>query len=59
MSNLIPGNKKHFTLKDREYIKQVLNKHKAFREIARFLYKNLSTISNEVRKLAALLCTCL
>ena len=50
MSSLIPGNNKHLSLKDREYIEQALNNRKSFREIARYLYKDPSTISKEVWK---------
>ena len=47
MSNLIPGNHKHLTLADRQYIEQSLNERKSFREIARYLCKDPSTISRE------------
>ena len=50
MSSLIPGNNKHLSLKDREYIEQALNNRKSFREIARYLCKDPSTISKEVWK---------
>lgn len=50
MSNLIPGNSKHLTLEDRQYIEQGLNEHKSFREIAKYLCKDPSTISKEVWK---------
>ena len=30
MSSLIPGNNKHLSLKDREYIEQALNNRKSF-----------------------------
>ena len=50
MSNLIPGNHKHLTLADRQYIEQSLNERKSFREIARYLCKDPSTISREVWK---------
>ena len=48
MSNLIPGNSKHLTLDDRLFIEKSLNEHKSFREIARYLCKDPSTISKEV-----------
>ena len=50
MSSFIPGNNKHLSLKDREYIEQALNNRKSFREIARYLCKDPSTISKEVWK---------
>ena len=49
MSNLIPGNQKHLTLEDRLYIEESLNNNKSFKDIARFLCKDPSTISKEVR----------
>ena len=48
MSNLIPGNHKHLTLKDREYIEKSLNEGKSFKETAKYLCKDPSTISKEV-----------
>lgn len=50
MSNLIPGNNKHLTLEDRTYIEESLNQKKSFREIAKYLCKDPSTISSEVFK---------
>lgn len=50
MSKLIPGNQKHLTLEDRQYIEQSLNRAVPFRDIARFLCKDPTTISKEVRK---------
>ena len=50
MSNLIPGNSKHLTLGDRQFIEKSLNEHRSFREIARYLCKDPSTISKEVWK---------
>lgn len=49
MSNLIPGNQKHLTLRDRIYIEQGLDHNLSFREIARYLCKDPTTISKEVR----------
>lgn len=49
MSNLIPGNQKHLTLEDRLYIEESLNNNKSFKDIAKFLCKDPSTISKEVR----------
>lgn len=50
MSNLMPGNHKHLTLADRQYIERSLNERKSFREIARYLCKDPFTISREVWK---------
>ncbi len=47
MSKYIPGNQKHLTLNDRIFIEQSLNEGKS-REIAKFLCKDPSTISDEV-----------
>jgi IS30 family transposase len=49
MSKLIPGNQKHLTESDRQYIEISLNEGKTFKDIARFLCKDPSTISKEVR----------
>ena len=48
MSNLIPGNGKHLTLKDRTEIEVELNKGTSFSRIAKLLCKDPSTISREV-----------
>jgi IS30 family transposase len=48
MSGLIPGNGKHLSLEDRNYIEESLNAQKSFREIARYLCKDPTTISKEV-----------
>lgn len=48
MSNLIPGNGKHFTLKDRTDIEVELNKGTSFSKIDKLLCKDPSTISREV-----------
>lgn len=50
MSNLIPGNHKHLSLQDRLYIEKALSIDTSFKDIARFLCKDLSTISKEVKK---------
>lgn len=50
MSNLIPGNQKHLSLGDRIYIEKSLNDNKSFKDIARFLCKDPSTISKDVKK---------
>jgi len=49
MSKLIPGNQKHLSLGDRLFIEASLNEEKTFKEIARYLCKDPSTISKEVR----------
>lgn len=50
MSNLIPGNQKHLTQEDRVFIETSLDKSMPFSEIAKYLCKDPSTISKEVRK---------
>lgn len=49
MSKLIPGNHKHLTLEDRIYIQKSLDQGISFKDISRFLCKDPSTISKEVR----------
>ena len=49
MSNLIPGNNKHLTLNDRCFIEDSLNDGLSFKEIARYLCKDPTTVSKEVR----------
>lgn len=49
MSRYIPGNQKHLTLEDRIYIENELNKGTSFKDIARYLCKDPSTISKEVK----------
>ena len=49
MSKYIPGNQKHLTLEDREYIKKSLDNGVSFKDIARFLCKDPTTISKEVK----------
>ena len=49
MSKYIPGNQKHLSLEDRIYIENELNKGTSFKDIARFLCKDPTTISKEVR----------
>ena len=43
-------NQKHLTLEDRNYIEQALNHDMTFKEIAKFLSKDPSTISKEIKK---------
>ncbi len=49
MSRYIPGNQKHLTLEDRKYIEKSLNEGLAFKEIARYLCKDPTTISKEIK----------
>lgn len=49
MSRLIPGNQKHLTLDDRLYIERALNEGLSFKDISKFLCKDPTTISKEVR----------
>lgn len=49
MSKSIPGNQKHLTLNDRIYIQNELDKGTTFKDIARFLCKDPTTISKEVK----------
>jgi len=49
MSKNIPGNHLHLTLADREYIEHALNEGKSFREISKYLCKDPSSISKEVK----------
>lgn len=50
MSKYIPGNHKHLTVEDRLYIENSLNANISFKDIARYLCKDPSTISKEVLK---------
>ena len=43
------GNQKHLTLENRIYIENELNKGTSFKDIARFLCKDPTTISKEIR----------
>lgn len=49
MSKYIPGNQKHLSLEDRKYIERSLNNGTSFKDIARFLCKDPTTISKEVK----------
>lgn len=49
MSKYIPGNQKHLTLENRIYIENELNKGTSFKDIAKFLCKDPTTISKEVK----------
>ncbi len=48
MSRDIPGNHKHLSVQDRLYIENSLNADISFKDIARYLCKDPSTISKEV-----------
>lgn len=50
MSKLIPGNQKHLTLDDRLYIEHNLNDAVSFKEISKYLCKDPTTISKEIRR---------
>jgi len=50
MSKLIPGNQKHLTLDNRVFIEKSLDNNMPFKEIAKYLCKDPSTISKEIRK---------
>ena len=50
MSKYIPGNHKHLTVEDRLYIENSLNANMSFKDIARYLCKDPTTISKEVLK---------
>lgn len=50
MSSLIPGNQKHLTMENRIFIEKSLDNNMPFKEIAKYLCKDPSTISKEIRK---------
>ena len=50
MSKEIKGDHKHLTLSDRIYIEQALDRGDNFRAIAKFIVKDPTTISLEVRR---------
>ena len=45
MSKYIPGNQKHLCLEDRIYIENKLNEGASFKDIAKYLCKDPTTIS--------------
>ena len=49
MSKYIPGNQKHLSLEDRVFIENSLNQGLSFKEIAKYLCKDPTTISKEVK----------
>ena len=50
MASKINGNQKHLREIDREYIEAALTKSLTFKEIAKFLSKDPTTISKEIKK---------
>ena len=44
------ANQKHLTLEDRNYIEQALNQNITFKEIGKFLSKDSTTMSKEIKK---------
>ena len=50
MSKSIRGNNRHLTLEDRIYIEKCLEQQMAFKDIAKFLCKDPTSISKEVKK---------
>ena len=50
MSNKIPGNRKHLTLSDRNYIESAICKGNSFISIAKYLCKDPSSIGKEILK---------
>lgn len=49
MSKYILGNQKQLTLEDRKYIEKSLNAALTFKDIAKYLCKDSTTISKEFR----------
>lgn len=50
MSKLIPGNQKHLTLDDRLYMEHSLNEGQSLKDISKFLCKDPTTISKEIKR---------
>lgn len=50
MSKEVRGNQRHMTLDDRIYIEQAIEKAMTLKEIAKFLRKDPTTISKEIKK---------
>ena len=50
MSKYVPGNQKHLSLEDRIYIEDKLNEGASFKDIAKYLCKDPTTISKEVKR---------
>lgn len=49
MSKIIPGNQKHLSREDRIFIEESLNNGSSFKDIAKYLCKDPTTISKEVK----------
>lgn len=50
MSKYIFGNQKHFTLEDRKYIENFLDNGCVFKDIAKYLWEDSTTIPKEVKE---------
>ena len=50
MSRKVRGNQKHMTGEDRAYIEDALQRNMSFKEIAKYLSKDPTTISKEIKK---------
>ncbi|MDU2589559.1 MAG: helix-turn-helix domain-containing protein [Atopobium sp.] len=50
MSKYIPGKQKHLTLENRIFIQNSLDQGVSFKDIAKYLCKDPSTISKKVKK---------
>ena len=50
MSRIIPGNHQHLTLQDRLYIEESLNAGTSYRDIAKYLCKDPTTVAKEVKR---------
>lgn len=50
MCRLIPGNQKHLSMDNRVYIEKSLDNNMPFKEIAKYICKDPSTVSKEVKK---------
>lgn len=49
MSKYIPGNQRHLTLEERVFIENSLSQNHTFKDIAKYLCKDPTTISKEVK----------
>lgn len=49
MNKYIPGNQKHLIFEDRLFIQNALKEGTSFKNIAKYLYKDPTTISKEVK----------
>jgi len=50
MSQIIQGNQKHMTAEDRAYIEEAMRRNMNFKEIAKYLSKDPTTISKEIKR---------